>query len=225
MSKILSRFNGKVGYTINNLKFGINHSWTNSLGANLPSTAPAYTISPTDFLIKIVFNGNNTTNGYYNNQPDLILAAIIIHEIIHAHMYATLHGIQNNVYYPTNPNPDFNWSLINNMLESGNYHNLFQSYQSYFNTYGIGFEHPYMGDAFRVIISEAIKAVDIEIHGFAQHSDAFYDALSWGGLVSMDGTPWDFESQAWYDLSLEQQNFIINTFTSYYNDFQFNQNN
>ncbi|GEM_PF-592531 len=126
------------------------------------------------------------------NRPWLDIARTLMHEVIHAEMYRVLLSLAAT-------NGAIDKYDLDNKLNSHNYPGLYE----YYRIYGFDdMQHEQMADHYRNIIATFLKQLDNSL------TNNQAQALAWVGL---QGTT------AWNNLTLSQQNAILNTYFSWRN--------
>jgi hypothetical protein len=178
----LQNFDGD--FSVANLKLSADNNFQgNQLQENWDSQA--ITTTPENYLIKIIFNTDNTLPSSINHFPKIVTALTFVHEMIHAEIFRKLLTCSNlpNVNYTNMTNAQW----VNHM---NNLKNNFPGLYDYFVRYQVnsssptGFQHEAMAQHYRNIIKEALKQYDNN-----QHDDNFYETLSWFGLKNT--TAWN----------------------------------
>jgi hypothetical protein len=207
-NKYLQKFDGN--FSVANLQFGAgvdpNHS-----------TANAVTYSPINYLIEIKFNPNNL------KRPGLDIARTFIHELIHAEIYRKLLSCSRLPHVNVGKMSDSQWQIYINNLKN-NFPTLFDYYMRYLynvpaNQQVSDPQHELMAQHYRQIVVQVLKQYD----GNA-HSDEFYNALAWIGLMGEGEFPIDsptglppVPSVAWKNVPQSQRLQILSIYKDFLN--------
>ncbi len=156
--------------------------------------ALAITIPPNNYLINIVFNKDNNLDNSTHNFPKIVLAVGLMHETVHAEMFRKLMSVAGNPNVNFNNLSDEDWGnfLINLMNEFPGVWDYFIRYEVN-NSNPTSADHEQMEQHYITTMAGALSDYDD-----GNHSQAFYEALSWIGLK--ETTAWDLLT------ATEQQN-------------------
>ena len=168
--------------------FAQNHPNSTTAGAiTSPPVNGANNSNVANYNIDIIFNTDpNLPNSYAGGKPTIILAVELIHETVHAEMYRKLLECAQlpHVNYTQMTETEYK-NFIYNLRN--NYEGLYDYFMRYkfYKENGVLIpiqgptteQHNQMATHYRDMVKEAIKDFDNN-----QHSDEFYDALSWIGL-------------------------------------------
>ncbi len=172
--------------------------------------AGAITSEPVNFLINITFNTDPRLPASASHMPTIILALEFIHEMVHAEMFRKL------LSYAQEPNIPWTPFFIKSIK------NDFGGLSDYYTRYWLELppnqepnqaQHQLMAQHYRTMIVAAIKDFDK-----SQHTDSFYEAISWIGLKGtgtidpLTGLP-ENATEAWKGLTTPQRT-NINTIIS-----------
>lgn len=172
-------------------------------------TANAVTLPPENYMITIMFNPNNL------HRPPLDIARTYIHEIIHAEIFRKLLSCANLPNLNVNNYSETQWqNFINNLRN--NFPGLYDYYLRYQYNVPSGqqpsdAQHQAMAEHYRNIIVQALKDYDNN-----SHSDQFYNALAWTGLMgegdidASTGLPTN-PTIAWQNISQTERLQILST--------------
>lgn len=160
--------------------FSINHPNYASAGAlTLPPINGANNSAVNNFNIDIIFNTDpRLPNSNEQNSPTIILAIELIHEMIHAEIFRKLLSSAQQPHVNFQQYSGEQWkNFIYNL--KNDYEGLFTYYTRYFfnNSNPTSPQHNLIASHYREMIKIAVKEFDNN-----QHSEEFYDALSWIGL-------------------------------------------
>ncbi|OOG63825.1 hypothetical protein [Flavobacterium sp. A45] len=202
----LKKFDGS--FSVANLKYSV------GVNPNHPK-ANAVTYEPKHYLIETRFNPNNL------RRPSLDIARTFIHEIIHAEIYRKLLSCAKLPNVNINNMTDSQWQTYIHNLKN-NFPGLFDYYMRYL--YAVpkdqqisGTQHELMAQHYRKIIIQVLKQYDNN-----QHSDEFYNALAWIGLMGegdINGTTFlpPNPTVAWGKVPLSERLQIKATYDNFIN--------
>ncbi|WP_445457310.1 hypothetical protein [Flavobacterium sp. HNIBRBA15423] len=201
----INKFDGQ--FTIAHLEFKLD-STGETLAVYENGNIISYDRANTSFpdannLITITLNNvppSNINNNSVNQQPNLLVAQTIIHEIIHAEFFRQIIEAvnQGNLVGITNQN-------VLDALENSNYNLLYEYFRNYKN-----WSHTYMAAHYRDVIARTTQEF---ITGIAvpdtQQPEQLYLDLAWRGL--MNNTVWENLS-SFQKVQIENiiNNYLIN---------------
>lgn len=157
------------------------------------TSALAITLPPQNYLIDIIFNGDENLDVSIHDKPKLIIALCFIHEMIHAEIYrkmlsaAQLGNLNSN-----------GWTIQQQIDFVNNLRNDFPGlYDYYYQRWHPDWGHQIMAQHYLNIIVSALSEYDNN-----QNSLETYEALAWIGL---------YDTISWNNLPpQQQQNHITN---------------
>ena len=190
----IKKFDGK--FPVSHLKFEIDPSMQSN-------TKRAYTRAPENYVIDIVLNGNSTKDASYQKRPNLLVAKTIIHEVIHAEMFRKLLSLANN-------NGSINVSLVNQMLQQGDYPGMLDYYFRNGEDINSNWQHQQMATHYRKTIGRVLQEFDtgITVPDNQQPSQLYMD-LAWEGLNHSNLIAWQ---QAISQTERDRINQVINNY-------------
>ncbi len=152
-------------------------------------TAGAFTSEPNNYMITITFNTDPNLPSSVGNFSSIILAVEFMHEMIHAEMYRKLlaHAQQPEIPWTE----EFIHSLRNDFNGLADYYTRWWLEQDP-EVPAASAQHQLMAEHYIDIMIDALSDYDDN-----QHSQEFYEALSWIGLKK--------DTVAWNNLSPEEQ--------------------
>ncbi len=155
-------------------------------------SAGAVTSEPENYMITITFNTDPNLPSSVGNFSSIILATEFMHEMIHAEMYRKLlaHAQQPEIPWTE----EFIHSLKNDFNGLADYYTRWWLERDP-NLPATSAQHQLMAEHYIDIMADALSDYDDN-----QHSQEFYEALSWIGLKE--------DTVAWNNLSPEQQAYI-----------------
>tara|TARA_B110000908_G_C10088349_1_gene372798 strand:- start:75 stop:863 length:789 start_codon:yes stop_codon:yes gene_type:complete len=186
----LENFDGDM--SVANLRLKYDESFANNIDPEYHN-ALAITLPPQNYLIDIIFNGDENLDASIHDKPKLIIALSFIHEMIHAEIYrkmlsaAQLGNLNSN-----------GWTIQQQIDFVNNLRNDFPGlYDYYYQRWHPNWGHQIMAQHYLDIIVSALSEYDND-----QNSPETYEALAWIGL---------YDTISWNNLSPEQQqNHITN---------------
>ncbi|WP_325261048.1 hypothetical protein [Flavobacterium sp.] len=204
--KYLRNFDGEFSVAHLMLKAGVDP---------IHPDANAVTYPPNNYWIDILFNPNNL------HRPPLDIARTFIHEMIHAEIYRKLLSCAKLPNVNINNMTDSQWQTYIHNLKN-NFPGLFDYYMRYLYSVPADqqisdTQHELMAQHYRQIIIQVLKQYDNN-----QHSDEFYNALAWIGLMgegeievdSVTGLP-PVPSVAWKNVPLDQRLQILSIYKNF----------
>lgn len=192
----LSKFDGK--FSIADLKLSV------GIYAKHPE-ATAATFPPVNKLIEIRFNPTKL------GTPQLNIARVFIHEMIHAEIYRELLSVAGTPNIPWSA--DFINSVKDDFKELSDYYTRFK-YNVPLGQQPSDAQHELMADHYRDVIIQAMKEFD------PTQSNETYSALSWIGLMGsgkiddVTGLP-PLPTVAWKNISQAQRIQLLNIFYNF----------
>jgi len=170
-----------------------------NFSTNQPSNlwdALGITVPPVEYNIEVIFNTDPYLPSSADKFPKIILAQGFMHEIIHAEMFRKLMSIPYNRY--TNPNgvtrEEHGKFLISIMNEYPGIWDYYSRYE-WNTTTPSDAQHEQMAEHYISTMSQALAEYDNN-----KYPIAFYEALSWNGLI---------ETTAWENLTTIEQKSIL----------------
>lgn len=192
----IKKFDGK--FPVSHLKFKFDPNMTSN-------TIRAYTRAPENYVINIVLNGNSTKDASYQKRPNLLVAKTIIHEVIHAEMFRKLLSLANS-------NGNINVSLVNRMLQQGDYPGMLDYYFRNGQDINSNWQHQQMATHYRQTIGRILQEFDTGIVvPLNEQPSQFYMDLAWEGLNDSDIIEWQ---TAINQPERDRINDVINSYTS-----------
>ncbi|NRT17186.1 hypothetical protein HNP99_003565 [Flavobacterium sp. 28A] len=195
----LQKFDNK--FLLANLKLSVD----NQFGINYPinQNAQAITLTPENYLIKIILNNDASLPSNIMKFPKIISPIIFIHEMMHAEINRILLKCSKLPNVNTQNMTDKQWGIYLKNIQN-DFPKLYKYYEQYqLNTTNpTEFQHEYMADRYRNTIKQVLKQYDSNAH-----SEEFYNTLSWFGLKG---------TAAWTNLKIEQRDQINNSLLNIY---------
>ena len=171
----IQKFDGE--FPVSHLKFEIDPNMSFN-------TKKAFTRAPKNYVIDIVLNGNSTKDASFQKRPNLLVAKTIIHEVIHAEMFRKLLSLANS-------NGSIDVSLVNQMLQQGDYPGMLDYYFRNGQDINSNWQHQQMAAHYRETIGRVLQEFDTGIAApDNQQPSQLYMDLSWEGLIYSNITAW-----------------------------------